>query len=518
MGPTTIRRALLSVSDKTYLEELAKGLAGFGIELLATGGTADKLKRAGVKFRSVEEYTGNPEAFDGRMKTISFKLESAILFDRGSPVHVEQAKTLGIEPIDLVVCNFYPFEEAVSRGANEEELVHEIDVGGPTMVRAAAKNFHGVLTLVDPADYTAVLSEIRSGGGTVSFETRRRMMVKAFDRVLRYDQAIFEQFARRPLRYGENPHQAAYFVPDQGKVAMSWELTEPAGLELSYNNILDADAALGAVRDAREAAPAGHGACAIVKHNNPCGLATGGTIDEAFLRAWEGDPVSAFGGVVAFSAPLTVECARLFEEKFVEVVLAPGFEDGAVEELRRKKKKLRVLRVDSLERKARGAADYQRVRVEGGYLVQQPDEGEREALKTVSKAKFPDKFAALARFGIVASKWVKSNAITIVRMTSSGGFQLIGMGSGQPNRVDAIRRLAVPKALEVIGSGGAGLSECVLTSDAFFPFPDNVEQAHAAGLRYVVQPGGSIRDAEVIAAADKLGVAMAFTGKRHFRH
>ncbi len=518
-----IKRALLSVSNKSYLEELAKVLVGLGVELLATGGTADKLKRAGIKFRAVEEFTGNPEAFDGRMKTISFKLESSILFDRTNPAHVTQAAELGIEPIDLVVCNFYPFEEAVSKGAKESELVHEIDVGGPTMVRSAAKNFESVLVLTDPSDYQDVMSELRTLSGRVSFETCRRMAIKAFERTMSYDRAIFEAFSKRPLRYGENPHQLAYFVPDvAAELPMSWELLEPAGLELSYNNILDAQAALGAVRDAREAAPAGHGACAIVKHNNPCGLATAATIDEAFTRAWAGDPVSAFGGVIAMSSQLTVECARMFEEKFVEVLMAPGFEDGAIEELRRKKKKLRVLRIQSLATKPPTPNVFSRVRVDGGYLVQQPDEGLHEDFRVVTKAKFPDRLAPAARFGVAAAKWIKSNAIAIVQALPDGGFQLVGMGSGQPNRVDAIRKLALPKARDVLKAAKVDvektLAECVLVSDAFFPFPDNIEEAAGAGIKYIVQPGGSIRDAEIIAACDKLGVAMILTGRRHFRH
>lgn len=518
MSTVLIKRALLSVSDKTYLEEFAKGLSGLGIELLATGGTAERLKRAGIKYRSVEEYTGNPEAFDGRMKTISFKLESAILFDRSNASHVEQAQKLDIEQIDLVICNFYPFEEAVSKGSTEEELIDEVDIGGPTMVRAAAKNFKSVLVLTEPTDYMPVLTEIRHLGSRVSLETRRKMMLKAFEKVARYDQAIFEAFSRKPLRYGENPHQAAYFVPDASDAGVTWELIEPSGLELSYNNILDAQAAYSAVKEARELAAPGHGAVAIIKHNNPCGLATAATIDEAFLRAWAGDPVSAFGGVVAMSAQLTVECARLFEEKFIEVLMAPGFEDGAVEELRRKKKKLRVLKINHFNSRS----ELSRTRVEGGYLVQNQDDGFREEFKTVTEKKFPKDLAPVVRFGIVAAKWIKSNAITIVRGLPDGGYQLVGMGSGQPNRVDAVRRLAVPKAREVLAKVAKdvdhALSECVLVSDAFFPFPDNIEEAHAAGLRYIVQPGGSIRDQEVIAACNKLGVAMAFTGRRHFRH
>lgn len=517
MNTITIRRALLSVSDKTYLEELAHALVGFGVEILATGGTAEKLKRVGIKYRPVEEFTGNPEAFDGRMKTISFKLESAILYDRSNCAHVEQAERLEVEGIDLVVCNFYPFEDAVSRGATEEELVHEIDIGGPTMVRAAAKNFKSVLVLTHPHDYMPVMNEIRAFGGRVSFETRKRMMVKAFERVTEYDQAIHEAFSRQVLRYGENPHQRAHFVPSSKTAALDWKLLEP-GLELSYNNFLDAQAAFGVVRDARLVAPTGHGVCAIIKHNNPCGLASGPSIDDAFTRAWAGDPVSSFGGVVALSSPLTIECARLFEEKFVEVLLAPGFEEGAMEELKRKKKKLRVLKIDTFDNRT----GMYRQKIEGGTLVQDPDDWAREEFRKVTKTKFPDRLIPLAWFGVVAAKWIKSNAIALVRALPDGGFQLVGMGSGQPNRVDSVRRLAIPKAFEVLRASSPNpeiaLAECVLASDAFFPFADNIIEAHGAGVRYIVQPGGSVRDEEVIAACDKLGVAMATTGRRHFRH
>ncbi len=522
-GLITIRRALVSVSDKTYMEDLGRALVSAGTEILATGGTAAALKRAGIAYTPVERFTGNPEAFDGRMKTISFRLESEILYDRANSKHVEEARSLEIPPIDCVVCNFYPFEEALEKLSAEssggqasgslagqicEQLVDQVDIGGPTMVRAAAKNFAGVLVLTDPADYPAVIAELRQKSGCVSYETRQKMMLKAFERVLDYDRAIYEGFARQPLRYGENPHQRAYFIPSSDAGGFDWDLAA-----LSYNNILDANAAFGAVCDAREryaVAGAAQGACAIVKHSNPCGLATGATIAEAFDRAWAGDPVSSFGGVVALSAPLTSECARLFKKKFIEVLIAPGFEEGVIEELKSSKSKLRIVRAP-----VGTNAAYIRTAVRGGTLVQQPDESMHDELQSATSKAFPKNLHAVARFGVIAAKWIKSNAVAIARECAGGGFQLVGMGSGQPNRVDAIRRLAIPKARDVLAGD---LSECVLVSDGFFPFADSIEAAAEAGIKYVVQPGGSVRDAEVIAACDRLGVAMALTGKRHFRH
>ncbi len=513
-GLITIKRALLSVSDKTYLEELARMFISVGTEILATGGTAAALKKAGIAYTKVEDFAGSPEAFDGRIKTLTFKLQGGILFDRANAKHQAQASDLGVQSVDCVVCNFYPFEEALARGVTESELVEQIDIGGPTMVRAAAKNFSSVLVLTDPSDYAAVIAELRAKSGAVTEKTRKAMMVKAFESVLKYDRAIYEGFSRKALRYGENPHQKAYFVPDSSFSRLNWQF----GNDISYNNMLDAQAAFGAMSDVREIA-GNFGACAIVKHNNPCGLATGQTIAEAFELAWAGDPVSSFGGVVAMSAPVTMECVRLLKKKFIEVLIAPGFEEGVLEELQKDKKKLRIINSASgtlQEDHRRASAPWLRTTIEGGILVQQPDDGWREEFHSPTKIKFPTKKQALAHFGIIASKWIKSNAITVVRETKDAGFQLVGMGSGQPNRVDAVKRLALPKARENFPD--LNLAECGLVSDAFFPFADSIEMAAKEGIFFVVQPGGSIRDNEVVAACDALGVSMLLTGKRHFRH
>ncbi len=524
-----IKRVLISVSDKTYIEEFARSLLNFGVEIVATGGTAERLKKAQIKYRPIETFTGNPEAFDGRMKTLSFKLESAILYDRSNSKHVEQAEALGIESIDCVVCNFYPFEDAVAKGASEEELVNKVDIGGPTMVRAAAKNFKHVLTLTDPNDYTVAIQEMHQYGGGVSPEFRKLMMQKAFEKVYQYDESIYEAFQRKHLRYGENPHQLGFFVPDvrsnpEDAATIDWNLVDGQGLELSYNNILDAQAAYGAMCDALEVVRGSStGVCAIVKHNNPCGLASSATIAEAFELAWQGDPVSSFGGVVALSAPLTIECARMLDQKFVEVILAPGFEEDAIAELRRKKKKLRILKILRVENQKQNK-HYLRTRVHGGMLVQQPDEGVHEELKSVTKKEFPHALKTAARFAVVAVKWLKSNATSVVYSHANGSLQLVGMGSGQPNRVDAVSKLTLPKMKQVLDtikdkrSIKERLANCVLASDAFFPFPDSVEEASKGGVLNIIQPGGSVKDPDVIAACYKLNITMLFSGRRHFRH
>lgn len=525
-----ITRALLSVSDKKGLEDLAKALHGRGIEILASGGTGKALAAANIPYTEVSRFTGNPEAFDGRMKTLSFRLESALLFDRRDAKHVKEAKDLGIPPIDLVVCNFYPFEKAVARGAGYEELVSEIDVGGPTMVRAAAKNHAAVTVVVDPSDYAMLISELSARGGSTSEAFRRQMMVKAFKHVLDYDAAIYQAFAAvsgpataapgdgKALRYGENPHQKAVFVPSAEAGAVDWTPLGEPGLELSYNNILDAEAAFGALRDLTRLFP-DLPSCVIVKHQNPCGVAVSGDgkLKRALERAWACDSTSAFGGIAAFSKPLDAETAAFLTDRFVEVLLAPGFSDGA-RQILAKKKNLRLLRINSFALPRPPVV----VRVEGGLLQQDADEELDPEFQCVTKAPFSSQQRDLARFASVCAKWVKSNAIALVRRPSEGGFQMIGMGSGQPNRVDAIRRLAIPKAEKALAEMGEKLSDvlpqAILASDAFFPFPDSIEETAAAGVRMIIQPGGSKRDGEVIAAADKLGVAMAMTGRRHFRH
>ena len=518
-----IRRALFSVSDKEGAIDFARFLAKRNVEILASGGTAKKLTEAGIVVTPMEKITGNPEAFGGRMKTISFPFASALLFRRDNAEDVATAKKMGVEPIDLVVCNLYPFHEARRRGAAEAELIEEIDVGGPTMVRAAAKNHAHVAVATEPAQYAALMDEIGRSQGALGIDTRRRLAVAAFRMLATYDGAVAAELSQRflgeeveylvldrgkKLRYGENPHQCATFYRDPAFTEASIASAEVLqGKALSYNNLLDADAALRSVSDAHLTA-GGRAVVAVVKHLNPCGLASGNDPLEALQLAWEGDPVSAFGGILAFSVPFNRACAEWLGDKFVELVVAPAVEPEALAILA-KKKNLRVLlcpprKAELKERMLRS--------VFGGVLIQEEDEGVDQEFRSVTKLAFPKEKLPLAAFGVMAAKHLRSNAIAFVR-ERSGNFQLVGAGMGQPNRLDCIRALAGPRAAQK-----GKVDDLVLISDAFFPFADGVEAAHEAGIKFIVQPGGSIRDEEVIAAADKLGMAMVFTGRRHFRH
>lgn len=521
-----IRRALFSVSDKDGCVGFARFLHARGVEILGTGGTMKKLEEAGITVTPMEKVTGNPEAFGGRMKTISFPFASALLYRRDNPDDVATAKKMGVEPVDLVVCNLYPFAEARKRNAPDPELVEEIDVGGPTMIRAAAKNHAHVAVATSPSQYAQLMEEIAANDGGLTFATRKMLAVRAFQLLSHYDSAIAAELAARylgeenhylsldrgkKLRYGENPHQNATFYRDPefaGEASIaSADILQ--GKALSYNNLLDADAALRSASDAWIASGSSRPAVAIIKHLNPCGLATGRSALEALELAWEGDPVSAFGGILCFTTPVTKECADWLGDKFVELVVAPSVEADALAVFA-KKKNLRVLlcpprRPELRERMIRS--------VLGGVLVQDEDEGLDAELRSVTKLAFPKEREKLAAFGIMAAKHLRSNAIALVREHKNGNFQLVGAGMGQPNRLDSMRALAGPRAKEK-----GALSDLLLISDAFFPFADGVEAAADVGIKFIVQPGGSIRDEEVIAAADKAGIAMAFTGRRHFRH
>ncbi len=525
MNPVKIRRALFSVSDKEGAVGFARFLERRGVEILGTGGTMKKLVEAGIQVTPMEKITGNPEAFGGRMKTISFPFASALLFRRDHADDVATAKKMGVDPVDLVVCNLYPFREARARGASDPELVEEIDVGGPTMIRAAAKNHAHVAVATDPAQYAALMAEIEDAEGALSLDTRKRLAVHAFQLLSAYDSAIAAELAGRylgeenhyisldrgkKLRYGENPHQGATFYRDplfRGPSIASADILQ--GKQLSYNNLLDADAALRSASDAFHAAGSVKPAVAIVKHLNPCGLAVGRSALEALELAWEGDPVSAFGGILCFTTPVTKECADWLSDKFVELVVAPSVEGDALAVFA-KKKNLRVLLCaprlpEQKEKMIRS--------VLGGVLVQDEDEGLDREFRSVTKRAFPEERLPLASFGVMANKHLRSNAIALVRAHRNGNFQLVGAGMGQPNRLDSIRALAGPRA-----AAKGQLDDLLLISDAFFPFADGIEAAGELGIKFVVQPGGSIRDDEVIATADKLGMAMVFTGRRHFRH
>ncbi|HTL13116.1 MAG TPA: bifunctional phosphoribosylaminoimidazolecarboxamide formyltransferase/IMP cyclohydrolase [Bdellovibrionota bacterium] len=522
--PLRIRRALFSASDKDGIAELAQAMAASGTEIVATGRTAEVIAAAGVKVVPVEKLTGMPEAFQGRMKTLSFQICSGLLYRRGDASDEADLAKLKIQPVDCVVVNFYPFEKAVASGAQGQALIEQVDIGGPTMVRSAAKNAPHVLTLTDPAQYGEVISQLKSSG-TVKAETVHRCAARAWERIHEYDSAIRDQLGGRAveLRYGENPHQSGWLRVDSDS-PIQWESPLTSN-ELSYNNILDLSSAYGLAVELKLQWP-DRTAVVIVKHNNPCGVALipkGHSVNHAQLlaleKAWEGDPVSAFGGVLVFTDPLGNGAAAWLAERFVEAVAAPGLEGSeALGLITAKRKKLKAVEIRRFE----PPSGRWETRVAGGVILQTPDTGLGEELKTVTRAPFAPEAQDVARFGVAVCRSLKSNAVVLVRGLDGGGAQLVGAGQGQPNRVEALERLAVPRARRVLEDPGqkekSEIGDCIFVSDAFFPFRDTVDVAHSAGIRAIVQPGGSIKDAESIAACDEHGMAMAFTGVRHFRH
>ena len=523
-----IKRALISVSDKAGLVEFARDLADHGVEIVSTGGTARAISDAGTAVRDVSDVTGFPEIMDGRVKTLHPKVHGGLLAMRGNPGHKEAQAEHGIDDIDLLVVNLYPFETTVAAGASYEDCIENIDIGGPAMIRAAAKNHDAVTVVVDAADYKAVLEEMAANDGATTLAMRRWLAAKAYARTAAYDAAIgtwfadelgdaspeFRAFGGRRLqvlRYGENPHQSAtfYATPEfrQG-VATARQVQ---GKELSYNNINDTDAAFECVAEFDSAESA---AVVIVKHANPCGVAMGASLRNAYDLALRCDPVSAFGGIVALNRPIDAQAAEAIVEIFTEVIIAPGADDAALK-LIAAKKNLRLLLTDGLPDPA--SPGHAMKLVSGGMLVQSRDAGVLEAceLKTVSKRPPSDSELSDLKFAWKVAKHVKSNAIVYAK-----GGATAGIGAGQMSRIDSAR-IAALKSAEA--ADAAGLSEplakgSVVASDAFFPFPDGLLKAAEAGATAVIQPGGSMRDDEVIAAADEAGLAMVFTGMRHFRH
>lgn len=521
-------RALVSVSDKSGVLELARALAASGIELVSTGGTALALRDAGLTVREVSDLTGFPQLLDGRVKTLHPAVHGGLLGIRDNPAHVAAMAAHGIAPIDILVVNLYPFEEAAARGADLAACIETIDIGGPAMIRAAAKNHGDVAVLVDAADYPALREELSRHGGSTTLSLRRRLAAKAFARTAAYDAAIANYLAREigdaapdfralggrlieKLRYGENPHQTAAFyrTPEQRfGVATARQLQ---GKELSYNNINDTDAAYECVA---EFEPARTAACAIVKHANPCGVAEGATLLEAYRKALACDPVSAFGGVVAVNRTLDAEAARAITAIFTEVVIAPEATADAIAVVAQKKN-LRLLLAGGLpDPRAPGLTAKT---VAGGLLVQSRDNAVVDDLQLSPVTKRAPTNAELRdlRFAFRVAKHVKSNAIVYAKDSAT-----VGIGAGQMSRVDAAR-IAARKALDA--AAAAGLPEpatkgAVAASDAFFPFADGLLAVIEAGATAVIQPGGSVRDAEVIKAADDHSVAMVCTGTRHFRH
>lgn len=516
MSQKTITTALLSVSDKTGLEDFARYLAQRGVLLLSTGGTAQLLKNKNIPVRDISEHTGFPEMMDGRVKTLHPKVHGGLLALRENPEHREAMAQHGIEGIDLAVINLYPFEETVARGASPEECIENIDIGGPAMIRSAAKNHGDVTVVVDPADYARVQEAMDAHDGATTHALRTALAAKAYGRTAAYDAVITQWFATRQdtppaymafagslaqeLRYGENPHQKAAFYragPSAGTLAGAVQVQ---GKELSYNNLNDADAALALVREF--SAPA----VAIIKHANPCGVAVAGDMLEAYRKAFSCDPQSAFGGIIALNRPLDAEVAAAIAGQFAEVILAPSASEDALAVFAGKKN----LRVLLLGDAAGAPPPYVVKAVSGGLLVQQRDGAvlEEAALKVVTRRVPTAEEMQDLRFAFTVAKHVKSNAIVMAR-----GGQTVGLGAGQMSRIDSVR-IASWKA----GEAGLGTEGAVLASDAFFPFDDNVHSAHEAGITALIQPGGSVRDEEVIAAADRFGMAMVFTGMRHFNH
>jgi phosphoribosylaminoimidazolecarboxamide formyltransferase/IMP cyclohydrolase len=522
-----VRRALISVSDKTGLEGLGQRLAAAGVELVSTGGTAGALRAAGLAVRDVAELTGFPEMMDGRVKTLHPMVHGGLLGIRANPEHAAAMATHGIPPIDLLVVNLYPFEATVARGASYDDCVENIDIGGPAMIRAAAKNHADVAVVVDAEDYEAVLAEIEAKGGT-SLATRKRLAATAYARTAAYDAAVSgwmaaavgEETPRRrafagtlaqTLRYGENPHQQAAFYVDGSARPGVATATQLQGKELSYNNINDTDAAyeLVAAYD-----PAQGPAVAIIKHANPCGVARGATLLEAYSKAYDCDRVSAFGGIVALNGPLDGPTAEKIAEIFTEVVIAPAA-DAAARQVFAAKKNLRLLITGALPDPRAPRLAWRQV--SGGFLVQDHDIGHvgPANLKVVTRRAPTEAELADLMFAWTVAKHVKSNAIVYVK-----GGATVGIGAGQMNRVDSTRIAARKSAdmAEALGLAEPTANGAVVASDAFFPFPDGLITAAEAGATALIQPGGSMRDAEVIAAADERGLAMVFTGQRHFRH
>lgn len=527
MAGVRVRRAILSVSDKTGIVDLARAFSSHGTELFASGGTKRVLNEAGILVEPIEALSGNPEAFAGRMKTLSFEILSAILFRRGDVRDEADATRLGIQAIDAVVVNFYPFEEALREGRSGQDLVEEIDIGGPTLVRAAAKNAPDTLVLTDPGQYGAVIEELQSSG-IVSEDLAIKLAQRAWERVRAYDDAIAYVFGERlALRYGENPHQSATLTVESSS-PIAWPMSVPVSTSdpitpnaLSFNNILDLSSAYELMSELHAM---GRGSIAvIVKHNQPCGVSfipSSGQLLEALKRAWEGDEVSAFGGVIALNQELDQAACDFLSNRFIELVAAPGL-DGthgreAISKILATRKKIKAVSLHRLDR----PQGQRQVSVVGGRLSQSADSGTSEELRSVTRMPWDPKDNKLALFGIAVCRALRSNAIALVREVPSlpGSFQLVGAGQGQPNRIEALEKLAIPRALKILAHSGGNLSDCVLVSDAFFPFRDSVNIAAQAGLRKIVQPGGSIKDRESVSACDSHGVAMAFTGVRHFRH
>jgi phosphoribosylaminoimidazolecarboxamide formyltransferase/IMP cyclohydrolase len=519
-----VRRALISVSDKTGIVDFARGLDALGVEIISTGGTAAALRDAGMEVVDVATLTGSPEILDGRVKTLHPRLHAALLAVRDDRDHMATLEGEGIEPIDLVCVNLYPFERTVAGlEVSEEDAVESIDIGGPTMIRAAAKNHRFIAVVVTPESYDAVLAELEDSEGTISAETRHWLANEAFALTARYDGAISRWYGLRyeaypghwvmayekflDLSYGENPHQkAALYVEVGARAHVLSRVAKVHGRALSFNNVLDLDAAQRLLYEFDQAA------CVIVKHNNPCGVAVAEQVADAYENALACDPLSAFGGVIALNRPVDRRLAERLHERFIEVLIAPAYDEDALEVLKQKEA-VRIL--ESSEQRGYEPRERDLKRVRGGLLVQDPDriDEEREAMQVVTKARPEGTQWEDLWFAWKVCRHVRSNAIVIAKEGAT-----LGIGAGQMSRVDSVR-IAIDKARRARDPEAEGvLAGSVVASDAFFPFPDGPQLAIDAGVTALVQPGGSVRDAEVIAACDDADAVMAFTGRRHFRH
>jgi phosphoribosylaminoimidazolecarboxamide formyltransferase/IMP cyclohydrolase len=524
--PVRVRRALISVSDKAGVVDFARGLSELGVEILSTGGTAAAIREAGIEVTDVAEFTGSPEILGGRVKTLHPRLHAALLARRDDSGHMATLEAEGIEPIDLVCVNLYPFERTIEKpGVTEREAVENIDIGGPTMIRAAAKNHNAVAVVVEPEAYDAVLEEMRESEGEISTETRQWLANEAFAHTASYDAAISRWFGFRyesfpehwvmphekfmELPYGENPHQkAALYVESGARAHVLSGLAKQHGKPLSFNNLLDLDSARRLLDEFDRPA------CVIVKHNNPCGTAIAETVNEAYEKAFACDPLSAFGGVIVFNRKVDGALARRLHEQFIEVLLAPGFDSAAIDVLTQKES-VRILELEPEESLDYTALERDVKRVRGGLLVQEPDriEEDRESM-TVPTVRQPseEQWDDLI-FAWKVCRHVRSNAIVFAKDGAT-----IGIGAGQMSRVDSVR-IAIDKARGAFEDGAdEKLRDSAVASDAFYPFPDGPVTAIAAGATALIQPGGSKRDGEVIAACDAAEAAMVFTGRRHFRH
>jgi len=516
-------RALISVSDKSHLDGLAPILLKNNIEVISTGGTADYLKKLGLAVTSIQSVTGNPEAFGGRMKSISFQISSALLFRRDHEQDLREAMELNIKPIDLVICNLYPFKTISSKtDSSVSELIENIDIGGPGMIRAAAKNMSWVTVVTDPSDYVALREAIENGG--VDEKMRVEFALKAFSLTAQYDLLIATKLSQKherqlpdifsnevkPLRYGENPHQKAkLFVLNNQTCSTSLaEAPILQGKEISYNNYLDSDQAFKCVSELRLEFPELHH-CVIVKHGIPCGAASSPDQLSSLQKAWECDSTSAFGGIIAFSSKVEAQSASWLTQNYIEVVIAPDFSHEALE-IFSQKKNVRLVKVPL---KKLGSKEWMVRTINGGLLWQEEDEKLNLTLDFPTKRKFEDTKTQLVKFGLIVTKYLKSNCLMLADF-KDGVYSILASGVGQPNRLECLSLLIGPR----LKGRELNIENAILLSDAFFPFKDSIEEAKKWNIQYIVQPGGSIKDQEVIESCNLHNIAMAFTGERHFRH